>query len=76
MSHAEFLAWAEFWKVSPFDDYHRFYRPAALVAQVSGGGDVNELLAWLKRETPIEGAFSDADINTFKALGLKPPKKG
>lgn len=80
MTRAEYLAWVEFWKVSPFDDYHRFHRPAALLAY-RAGGDMAESLAWLQHSLQAEEAeagFSAADLNTFKAFGVKPPprKKG
>jgi hypothetical protein len=76
MSHAEFLRWQEYYNISPFDDMHRHYRPAALIARSMSGGDVSEMLEWLQpREAENEG-YSDADIQTFKALGMsKPPRR-
>lgn len=52
---------------------HRFHRPAALVASRFGGGEVAPLLEFLQ-PTPIAGDFSDADLRTFSALGLKRPQ--
>jgi hypothetical protein len=73
MSQAEFIQWIEFYKLTPFDDYHRFQRPAVLVA-ASMGADMKQAIAWLQPEPEFEG-YSDADINTFKALGIKPTKE-
>ena len=77
MSHAEFLRWQDYYNISPFDDMHRHYRPAALIARSMSGGDVSEMLEWLQpREPEIVEGYSEADIDTFKALGIsKPPKR-
>lgn len=73
----EFIAWQEFYKLHPFDDYARFYRPAALVAHSLGGAEVGLLLDWLARESPAASSdLSDADLATMKALGFTPPRKG
>lgn len=74
MTQPEFLAWVEFYKLNPFDDYHRFYRPAALVSHSMSGGSLDDLLGWLEKRP--EPKLSDADLATLKAFGLKPPKKG
>jgi hypothetical protein len=37
MTEDEWLRWIEFYKLQPFDDYHRFARPAALVAHSMSG---------------------------------------
>jgi hypothetical protein len=74
MTQPEFLAWLEFYRLSPFDDYHRLYRPAAMVAQSMAGGEIDERLAWLEKRPLPER--SDADLNTMKAFGVKPPRKG
>ena len=77
MTQAEFDAWVEYYVKHPFDDFHRHYRPAALVARSMSGGDMNELLEWLSPPEYIaSGEYSAADIATFKALGAKPPSKG
>jgi hypothetical protein len=57
----------------PFDDYHRYHRPAALVAQFVGGGDIKQKLQWLAPE-PVAYDFPDSDMRTLSAFGLKPPK--
>jgi hypothetical protein len=73
MPQSEFIQWIEFYKENPFDDYHRFLRPAALIAS-SNGADMKKSLEWLQPEPQYEG-YSDADMNTFKALGIKPNKE-
>jgi hypothetical protein len=76
MSQKEFSAWIEFWKTCPFDDAGRYHRPAALVANAMNGRDINEALKWLSRELTLEDqGYSEADANTLRAFGLKPPKK-
>lgn len=72
MTRNEFLSWVAFWEQNPFDDDALFLRPAALLAAVQTRGDAQDFMPWLRRETVAKG-FSDADLNTFKALGLKPP---
>lgn len=75
MSHAEFLRWSDFYKTSPFDDMHRYHRPAAFIARSMAGGDVKQMLEWLHPDYS-ESEYSDEDLRTFKALGVdKPPKR-
>jgi len=73
MSQREFNQWIEFFKLYPFDDFHRFHRPAALVG-ASMGANPEKALEWLQPD-PVLSDFSIADINTFKAFGIKPPIK-
>lgn len=72
MSQREYMAWIEFYRLHPFDDLHRFHRPAALVASSIGGGDLAKRLEWLAPE-PVPEGFSAADLAALKAFGLKPP---
>lgn len=74
MTVPEFHAWIAFYKQSPFDDYHRFHRPAAHIAHAIAGGDIDARLAWLEKRPPLVG-YSDADLATMKAFGMKPPRK-
>lgn len=75
MTQPEYLDWLEFYRQNPFDDYARFYRPAALIANQVKGAELDDLLAWLeKRPSPTEG-YSDADLATMRAFGMKPPRK-
>ena len=72
MARSEFLAWAEFYKLWPFDDLHRFHRPAAMVAASMGGASVAERLDWLQPR-PKAYDYTDADLRTLQAFGFKPP---
>lgn len=43
-----------------------------MVANSISGRSVDETIAWLQPD-PLFAGFEDADINTLKALGIKPP---
>lgn len=85
MSAAEFQEWVLFYSLHPFDDEHRYHRPAALISQSMAGGKMEEKLKWLKGaaesgidadldDQPVPGRYSEADLRTFAALGM--PMKG
>lgn len=79
MTQAEFERWAEFYQMHPFDDLHRYYRPAALISRSMNGAEVEVLLEWLQpKQVEVEGVegFSEADIRTMKALGMTMRKRG
>ncbi len=67
MTQMEFDRWRHFYVQQPFDDLHRFHRPAALVA-AAFGGDLKGRLEFLAR--PIKTAEENADEATLKAFGL------
>jgi hypothetical protein len=67
MTQPEYLAWIEFYRLYPFDDMHRFHRPAALVANSMSGAGVDKLLEWLAPDPTLE-KFSEADRATMRAL--------
>jgi hypothetical protein len=69
MTDVEFQGWVEFYKLYPFDDFHRFHRPAALVAQSLGGGEIQARLEWLQPDRTTEG-MTDADVATMRAFGF------
>lgn len=72
MSQAEYLAWAEFYRRWQFDDFHRYFRPAALIAgSLGGGGDaaMRSRLEWL--QPPDYTGMTSADIDLFKAAGIR-----
>lgn len=73
MTQPEFEAWAEFYRRWPFDDRHRYYRPAVLVAGALGGGgqDATEnRLEWLQPSD--DGSFgTSADRDLFRAAGVR-----
>lgn len=77
MTHKEFESWKEFYALRPFDDLHRFHRPAAVIAHSMGGGkDIGRTIDMLVNERKvIEGlekelaeGFSEADKASIKAL--------
>jgi hypothetical protein len=70
MSRMEFERWMHFYERFPFDDMHRYHRPAALVARSMGGSDVGPLIDWLAH--PLVKEHTDADLRTLKAFGFKP----
>lgn len=76
MSYVEFCDWVAFYLEHPFDDEHRYHRPAALVAASMATGDMEARLEWLKGSrvgSDGEGQYSEADLKTFAAFGVKPP---
>jgi hypothetical protein len=77
MSARERLSWEAFWQEHPFDDDARYYRPFAMLAQLLSSGDVKyeDAYRWAKRKADPAGNWSNADMSTFAALGLKPPGK-
>lgn len=85
MSRQEFLDWREYHRLFPFDDLHRYHRPAALISHAAAGGgtteQLNQRLRWLQPEpemgdTPAPGAYTAADLATFAAFRIKPPGRG
>jgi hypothetical protein len=69
MTQPEFLSWMEFYRLYPFDDFHRIHRPAALVA-ASMSGDLQARLDWLQPD-PREADMTEADVATLRAFGYK-----
>ena len=78
MSQAEFQRWFAFYQVQPFDDMHRYHRPAALISRSMSGGEIAPMLEWLQPDYSVNknSEYSEEDLQTFKAFGLeKPPKR-
>lgn len=69
MSRVEFQRWMDFYEHAPFDDLHRYHRPAALVSQSLAGGKIDERLEWLEDDRSQD--MGDADMNTIRAFGFK-----
>lgn len=76
MSYVEFYDWVEFYKDFPFDDFHRYQRPAALIAAATGANGkienqaVEKILNWLQPEQIPEG-LNAADMSIIKVMGGK-----
>ena len=78
MSQAEFERWFAFYQMHPFDDMHRYHRPAAFIARSMAGGEIQPMLEWLHPDYSVkqDTEYTDEDLQTFKALGLeKPPRR-
>lgn len=77
MPHAELVSWREFFVLYPFDDFHRFHRPAALQSAshpgVKSANDVFNSQLMVLAPTNVETGFSDADMSVIKAFGGTPP---
>ena len=71
MPQREFQQWIAYFRAYPFDDFHRYHRPAALISTSFGGGDMQTRLDYLQ---PPAGDYSDADTKTMRAFGIKPPR--
>lgn len=71
ITQREFRDWMTFYRAHPFDDMHRYHRPAALVAQsMRPGGEIQPLLDWLHPPEWATG-LAQSDINTLRALNIK-----
>jgi hypothetical protein len=75
MTQPEFLAWREFHRLYPFDDLHRYHRPAALVASTRPGlkdaqASYDKNIEFLQPD-PRNHDMTDADIATMRAFGFK-----
>lgn len=71
----EFEEWGRFYADEPFDDFHRYHRPAALVAttQSQNRSDaIKNALDWLLPDAVLADV-PDADQTTLAAFGLKLP---
>jgi hypothetical protein len=62
----------DFYEIAPFDDFHRFHRPAALIAQRMAGGEIQPLLDFLRPPLNDE-QYSSADLSFLKAFNIKLP---
>lgn len=68
MPAAELDGWRVFYELYPFDDLHRFHRPAAVVG-ATFGGKFESILTFLA-PNPNDPELSDADRDVAKALGF------
>jgi hypothetical protein len=66
MSASEFKQWVAFFSMYPFDDAHRYHRPAAVVAH-SFGGKYDDVLEFLSPE-PLPPGMSAADARTMRSM--------
>lgn len=76
MSEQEFRRWVRFYRQQPFDDIHRYYRPAVLQASAFGGGDMAAMMDFLLNKEVVQEAESeDVGLSVFRAFGVVPPKQ-
>lgn len=73
MGQPEFDAWCEFYTEHPFDDYHRYQKPAALVAWSNGGVTLQTAMDYLA--PPGDDGNTEADRSLFEAAGAVPPPR-
>lgn len=73
MTAEEFDEWRVYYVQHPFDDLHRYHRPAALIGS-SMSGKYEDKLKFLAPQ-PKPPGLSQADINTLQAFGLRPPPR-
>ena len=69
ITYPEFQDWVEYYKDFPFDDFHRYYRPAALNALGKTKMGMQETLDWLQKPQVPDG-MNEADLNVLKAFGV------
>ncbi|RPD90518.1 hypothetical protein EGK75_01100 [Neisseria weixii] len=74
MSDPEFRRWQQFYMQQPFDDIHRYYRPAALQAASFSGGNIGEIMDFLINKDERAQAEQSADLSVFAAFGVAPPQ--
>lgn len=78
MTPDEFSDWCSYYIAQPFDDLHRYHRPAALISASMGSGDMQEVIEnrinWLQPKASQENQYSDVDMSFMKAMHVKPPK--
>lgn len=72
MSPAEYRDWLEFWQKWPFDDLHRYHRPAALLAARGSSQQPQYFLDWLQPPDLPDG-ITEVDLSVLRAFGIEPP---
>lgn len=71
MNNNEFEAWARYYRAHPFDDLHRYHRPAALLA-ASKGYRLDDALGYLHPSPAPEG-IDEIGMSVIRALGVVRP---
>ena len=76
MSQREFASWIEFFKLYPFDDVHRYHRPAvAMVGAFGGKKAADAAMDWLAPD-PVPPDLSPVDAEIMRAFGVSPNALG
>jgi hypothetical protein len=75
MTLPEFRQWCEFYRLYPFDDLHRYHRPAALISATHPGTKdaqaVYDQRIEFLQPNPRNAGLTDADMATLRAFGFK-----
>jgi len=69
MTAPEFNAWVEFYKDFPFDDFHRYHKPA-LVASGRFFNEANDMLDYLQKPQ-VDEELTDVDMSFLKLFGVR-----
>lgn len=65
MSAQEWDCWLAYYQQFPFDDFHRFHRPAAMVG-ASMAGDYKDKIAFLQPDPiPPNSKYNAADLDVL-----------
>ena len=70
MTRSEFVAWIQFYQRWPFDDFHRFHRPAALIASSMGGEEMQKLIDFLSPPVHVR-KFCELDEQILSRFGYE-----
>jgi len=72
MPYSEYENWRKFYLIHPFDDFHRYYRPAALLASLHATQQNTALKAALDflQPNPLAAHLNETDRRTLTAFGL------
>lgn len=77
MSADEYQSWMQFFSLYPFDDFHRFHRPAALVsASMSGGAEAFADRLEVLQPDPVLAGMTEADRSILKAMDYTAQSNG
>lgn len=75
LTQREWESWVAYYRRFPFDDLHRYHRPAALIVAAHNGRSTQDALDYLHPE-PVPDGMTLADFNTLKAFGVDPNNVG
>lgn len=77
MTSSEYRGWIDYFDRHPFDDLHRYHRPALADTLIRGGVEFDAALQWAggtTPEAPREMTPEEADAITMRTLGVSRPK--
>lgn len=73
LTNKEYLDWVAYYKSYPFDDFHRFHRPAALLVSRGKNEQLDAALKFLDINSVLPGEInmdemSEADMSIIQNL--------